>query len=567
MHLDSDSGNPTDAAWITKDVQLTSGITYTMSWNYVGTDYVPFNDGSITSLIPVSVGSNPVVTVNNSVGSYALLGFTNPGTGDYSTNSFGSTGWQVSTYQVSVTGTYKLGFAVFNLDDTALSPALMIDDQPGNTDRCDQIGANCSSFGGVTPNNPTAPTVPPTVPSTEAPTTTAEVTTTTESTTTTTTTAPPQTTTSTTTTSTTTTSTSTTVAIVIVPPIIQPVETTELPVIDTTNPEEAPSETNEPSDDNGDQASPTTVADDSQEEGGSTTDPIAEEGQTVDESFSDEVTTAIENTLEQEMTPEVVEEILNLVESEGIADEEVSDIVDAILEKGIDEESSLLLATSSKIIENITAGQASEIFAELPVDQLNEEQKEEVTNAVQEAPQEVREAFEEEIDIYAEGFNTYIAVGSVINVQARRSIIAATTVIATAASAVAAASSGSMGGGSSSSSNGSSSSGMEGRSKNEEEGEEPSGEIAGLDDEDDEEYTRNSIFDYYLEGEIWKRKINWFGLFRKVASETAALSFTLAGSVVVFITLSGDTRKTAMIATGVALAVHYVHILLKNDEK
>ena len=174
-----DNGNPTDAAWITRDVQLTAGIVYTMSWNYVGTDYVPFNDGSITSLVPVSIQSNPTIKVNNSVGNYALLGFTNPGTGDYSTNSFGSTGWQISTYEVSVTGTYKLGFAVFNLDDTALSPALMIDNQLGETERCLSGSTQCSSFGGVAPNNPTAPTVPPTVPSTVAPETTTTSTTTT----------------------------------------------------------------------------------------------------------------------------------------------------------------------------------------------------------------------------------------------------------------------------------------------------------------------------------------------------------------------------------------------------
>ena len=81
-------GNPTDAAWITRQVELTAGVTYTMSWNYLGTDYVPFNDGSITSLTPLTVASTPVITVNNFVQSYALLGFTNPGTGDYSTNSY-----------------------------------------------------------------------------------------------------------------------------------------------------------------------------------------------------------------------------------------------------------------------------------------------------------------------------------------------------------------------------------------------------------------------------------------------------------------------------------------------
>ena len=62
-----------------------------------------------------------------------------------------------------------------------------------------------------------------------------------------------------------------------------------------------------------------------------------------------------------------------------------------------------------------------------------------------------------------------------------------------------------------------------------------------------------------------KRKFSPVGFVKKYANETAALSFTLAGSVVVFITLSGDTRRMAMIATGVALFVHYVHVMLKND--
>ena len=156
--------NPTNAAWITQNVNLDAGTTYTMSWNYIGTDYVPFNDGSITSLVYQGTGSTPVVTVNNYVQNYALLGFTNPGTGDYSTGTYGSTGWQNSTYQVDVTGAYLLGFAVFNLGDTALSPVLLVDSQPGTT------LANGQPFGAVAPNNPNAPTVNPTPPTPPTPT-------------------------------------------------------------------------------------------------------------------------------------------------------------------------------------------------------------------------------------------------------------------------------------------------------------------------------------------------------------------------------------------------------------
>ena len=158
--------NPTNAAWFTQNVTLNAGTIYTMSWNYIGTDYVPFNDGSITSLVYQGTGSTPVVTVNNYVQNYALLGFTNPGTGDYSTGTYGSTGWQNATYQVDVTGAYLLGFAVFNLGDTSLSPVLLVDSQPGTT------LANGQPFGAVAPNNPNAPTVNPTPTPPPAPTVT-----------------------------------------------------------------------------------------------------------------------------------------------------------------------------------------------------------------------------------------------------------------------------------------------------------------------------------------------------------------------------------------------------------
>jgi len=151
--------NPTTAGWVTKEVTLTAGQTFTLAWQYISVDYVPFNDGSIATL--TQNGTN-VATVNNYQQQYALLGFTNPGTGDYSTGSYGATGWQVATFQVSVDGTYTLGFGVFNLGDQALSPVLYIDEVQGTTT------LNGQPFGAVAPNNSTAPSAPstPTTPTT-----------------------------------------------------------------------------------------------------------------------------------------------------------------------------------------------------------------------------------------------------------------------------------------------------------------------------------------------------------------------------------------------------------------
>jgi fibronectin-binding autotransporter adhesin len=149
------NSNPTNAGWIKREVTLQAGTTYTFGWNYVSTDYTPFNDGSMMTL---THATNAAITpnLNNSQLRYALLGFTNPGTGNYATDSYGSTGWQQARFTVPETGTYVLGFASFNLGDTALSPILFIDEIQGTT------ALNGQTFGAVAPNaGSTAPPAEP----------------------------------------------------------------------------------------------------------------------------------------------------------------------------------------------------------------------------------------------------------------------------------------------------------------------------------------------------------------------------------------------------------------------
>jgi hypothetical protein len=139
------NSTPTNAGWIKRELTLQAGATYTFGWNYVSTDYTPFNDGSMMTLTHAT-NSSITPNLNNSQLRYALLGFTNPGTGNYATDSYGSTGWQQARFTVPETGTYVLGFASFNLGDTALSPMLFIDEIQGTTT------LNGQTFGAVAPN-------------------------------------------------------------------------------------------------------------------------------------------------------------------------------------------------------------------------------------------------------------------------------------------------------------------------------------------------------------------------------------------------------------------------------
>jgi hypothetical protein len=146
-----------------RSITLTAGTTYSFAWNYVSTDYTPYNDGSMVTLVH-STNANIVPTLNNSQQRYGLLGFTNPGTGNYATDSYGSTGWQKVIFTVPQTGEYVLGFATFNLGDTALSPILFVDEIQGTT------LLNGTSFAPIAPNPgstappATTPTPPPPAP-------------------------------------------------------------------------------------------------------------------------------------------------------------------------------------------------------------------------------------------------------------------------------------------------------------------------------------------------------------------------------------------------------------------
>jgi len=149
---------PTNAAWLYQDLVLEAGDSFTMAWQYVSTDYEPWNDGSLTSL--VNVGDASVLgVVNNQEAQFALLGATNEGTGSYSTGSYAATGWQISTYSVATAGTYRLGFMTFNLGDTINSPVFFVDQAPGLTfDHGVPFGPIAPNPGSGAPTMPTTPT-------------------------------------------------------------------------------------------------------------------------------------------------------------------------------------------------------------------------------------------------------------------------------------------------------------------------------------------------------------------------------------------------------------------------
>jgi len=172
---------------------------------------------------------------------------------------------------------------------------------------------------------------------------------------------------------------------------------------------------------------PTEVRNDTQLE-----DPPMPEGidkPMTQEEVAEEVAAVVEElTTIDKITDEVLEEVLDILESGDVTEEQVQEIIAAVLEADITTEQATELATSPAVIQNVTAEQAAEIFATVDTDELTEEQAEAIVAAVQDAPEEVREAFEEEINVFEGGFDNYVPTGSAISVGARRVLVAATTV-------------------------------------------------------------------------------------------------------------------------------------------
>ncbi len=91
------------------------------------------------------------------------------------------------------------------------------------------------------------------------------------------------------------------------------------------------------------------------------------------------------------------------------------------------------LATNPQVLAAASVEQAEAIFEALNVSELDNTQIAALIEAVQDAPAEVREAFEDTIDIFGEGLDDYVPLGSNIPVGTRRTLIAVTAGVTLAA--------------------------------------------------------------------------------------------------------------------------------------
>ena len=100
-----------------------------------------------------------------------------------------------------------------------------------------------------------------------------------------------------------------------------------------------------------------------------------------------------------------------------------------VIDESLTPEEAVAIVTSAEVLQELTSEEAVEVFDSLEVSELSDEQAEALVEAVQDAPEEVRAAFEEEVNIFDNKFNSYVPLGSNINVGQRKVLVAATGVL------------------------------------------------------------------------------------------------------------------------------------------
>jgi len=123
--------------------------------------------------------------------------------------------------------------------------------------------------------------------------------------------------------------------------------------------------------------------------------------------------------VQDDVTAETLTEAL-----EELTVEEVEQVLEALLEEEPSQEQATAIASSPAALAVLTNEQATQVFEALDVTELDNTQLEALAEAVSDAPTEVKEAFEDEVDIFSDGLDTYVPVDSKIPVSERRTLIA-----------------------------------------------------------------------------------------------------------------------------------------------
>lgn len=111
-------GSLTDGVGIYQSFSGNVGDTVSMAWDYVATDYIPFNDPAFAIIINPD-GSSSITVLASIHGLGIAVG------------TSGHSGWQTFSHTLTQSGTFKIAFVTTNDKDQVLDSVLFLDDAAG----------------------------------------------------------------------------------------------------------------------------------------------------------------------------------------------------------------------------------------------------------------------------------------------------------------------------------------------------------------------------------------------------------------------------------------------------
>ena len=111
-----------------------------------------------------------------------------------------------------------------------------------------------------------------------------------------------------------------------------------------------------------------------------------------------------------------------------LSDEEITDLVESIDVSELTEES-ISAVFSEEVLSELSDDQVTELIDAIVPSELSDEQASALSEALTDAPDGVKEEFQEQINVFGGQFDNYVPTGSAVSVGARRAIVAATAVI------------------------------------------------------------------------------------------------------------------------------------------
>jgi hypothetical protein len=152
-----------------------------------------------------------------------------------------------------------------------------------------------------------------------------------------------------------------------------------------------------------------------------------------DEAVSDELLVGVfGKLLDTELSVERFVDLVNVLNSaDAITSDQVAVVVDLVLaqKEGVSESQATVLASSAVVLESVNGDQAGDIFDAIVASALSIDEGSHIVESLLQASSEVREAFEEEINVFEGVFDEYVPSGSVIDVGTRRAIVAGVAIV------------------------------------------------------------------------------------------------------------------------------------------